>query len=109
MLKKENYIKFFFIAASITIILFILNSFWWRTYGGDTEWYIAAAEGHWSELIQPYSARFLHPFLAGSINRLFSLDIHHAFLVVGTVSVFLFVVLNAVIFKKTINLKSVLL
>lgn len=109
MINKNNlYLKYLFVAVFITTLLFVLNSLWWRTYGGDTEWYIAAAEGRWDELIQPYSARFLHPFLAGLLSRLLSLSIGHAFLVIGVVSVFLFFVVNAVILKKTIDLKPIL-
>ncbi len=109
MFKSGIYIKFFIIAGFITALLFTINSIWFRTYGGDTEWYIAAAHGRLEELIQPYSTRFLHPFLVGLLNVLFPLTIEQSFLIMGVLSAFLFFVLNSVILKKTINLKPILL
>lgn len=109
MFKSDGYIKFFILAGFITALLFTVNSIWFRTYGGDTEWYIAAAEGRLEELIQPYSARFLHPFLVGSLSVLFSLNTEQSFLVIGVISVFIFFVLSATILKKAINLKAIFL
>jgi len=100
---RDGYLVFFAVAALITVFLFFLNVFLGPTYGGDSEWYIAAANGRLNELIEPYSTRFLHPFLVGWISHQLPLDIHQTFLVVTVASVFLFMIVNVFLLKDTVR------
>ena len=76
----SGYIPYFFLAFLIVIFLFFLNIAAGPTYGGDSEWYIAAAEGRLDDLITPYSGRFLHPFIVGSLDHIIPLDLYQIFL-----------------------------
>lgn len=106
--KNSDYWAFFVIAAAILLFLFFLGAFFLKMgFGGDTEWYIAAAEGRLNEIIEPYSSRFLHPFIAGGLSGFFSLDVHWIFIIMTVTSVFLFFVINIVIIKN--NVRSPLL
>lgn len=110
MIKTRSpYLVFFLIAAVITVFLFSLNIFLGPTIGGDSEWYIAAANGHWNNIIEPYSGRFLHPFLVGWLSRHFPLDIYQGFLLMGVASIFLFFVINIIILKDVIGYSFLLL
>lgn len=103
MNMRSEYITFFLIAALITALLFLINIFFVPTIGGDSEWYIAAAGGHWDKIIEPYSGRFLHPFLAGLFSRYSGLNIYQSFSILAIVSVFLFFILNIAISKNTVR------
>ena len=103
MTKAPSYLNFVLAAAAIVAILFHLNNILGPTIGGDTEWYIAAANGHLNELIEPYSGRFLHPFLVGSIASNFSITVEQGFLIVGIASIFLFFLINAFLLKKVLH------
>ncbi|MDO8752057.1 MAG: hypothetical protein Q7J22_00675 [Candidatus Wolfebacteria bacterium] len=96
-------ITFALVAACVTVLLFALNIFLGPKYGGDVEWYIAAAEGRWNELIEPYSARFLHPFLVTTLSRILPLDIYQSFSVIAVVSIFLFFLVNIAMLKDTLK------
>ncbi len=100
---KNSLISFFLVAALVTASLFFLDILIGPKYGGDIEWYIAAAQGHWNELIQPYSARFLHPFIIGFISHHSPFDIYKAFSAVAIVSLFFFFITNIVILKDKIK------
>ncbi len=99
----SGYIFYLLLAAVIVFFLFSLNIVVGPTYGGDSEWYVAAAEGRFHELIVPYSSRFLHPFMVGFFSRLFSFEVYPIFLAVTAVSVFLFLVTNSAFLKKILN------
>ncbi len=103
----NKYLIFFLVAAAILAVLFFLNILVSPTIGGDTEWYVAAANGHLNTLIEPYSSRFLHPFLVGWLSRHFPLDIYQGFYLIAIASIFLFFIINIAILKDT--LKSPLL
>ncbi len=103
MTKAPSYLNFVLAAAAIVAILFHLNNVLGPTIGGDTEWYIAAANGHLNEIIEPYSGRFLHPFLVGSIAGNFSITVEQGFLIIGIASVFLFFLINALLLKKILR------
>lgn len=107
--QKKDFIRIILIAAALTaIFLFLavsleplLNIFSGPIRDGDSEWYIMAANGDLHTLIEPYSVRFLHPFIAGWISRHLSLNINEAFLMIAIVSLFLFLIINAIILKNT--------
>jgi len=71
--------------------------------GHDSRWYIMIAEGHISEVLQPFSGRILYPFLAGWFDKILPLDIGQSFFILGIASLFLFLVINAFILKKAIR------
>ncbi len=93
------------IIASLGVVLLLvgLNVAIGWTFGGDSEWYVAAAQGNWHELIPPYAGRFLHPFLVGVVNRVTSLDITQSFLVIALVAVYFFFITTGALLKKTIR------
>lgn len=103
MIKTPSYLNFVLTAAAIIAILFHLNIILGPTIGGDTEWYIAAANGHLNEIIEPYSGRFFHPFLVGYIASNFSITIEHGFLIISIASVFLFFLINTLLLKKVLH------
>ncbi|MDP3725366.1 MAG: hypothetical protein Q8R20_02775 [Nanoarchaeota archaeon] len=71
--------------------------------GGDSSWYMAMAEGRIGEVIEPYSARFLHTFLAGWLANHFSLGVAFSFLLVAVISLLGFFLINGVILKKAVR------
>jgi len=101
--QKGSLISFFLIVTLIAISLFFLDILIGPKYGGDIEWYIAAAQGHWNELIQPYSTRILHPVIIASLSRFLHLDIYETFSIVAIESLFLFLLINAIILKDKIK------
>lgn len=100
---RSKLITLALIAACITALLFALNIFLGPKYGGDVEWYIAAAEGHWDKLIEPYSARFLHPFLVTALSKILPLDIYQSFSVIAVTSIFLFLLINISMLKDMLK------
>src|SRR3989344_4029728 len=95
----KDYIGFFVAAVALVIIIFVLSPLV-PAYGSDAEWYIALAEGRFGEVIQPFSGRFLQPFLAGLFSSYSNTSIDQSFLIIAIISLIFFFVINAVLFKK---------
>ncbi len=106
---KNKLVAFLLVAGLITAFLFFLDIAIGPKYGGDIEWYISAAQGHLSGLIQPYSARFLHPFIVGLIDRNLPIDVYRAFALVSVASMFLFLLISANVLKDTVKKPLLLL
>lgn len=100
---RYPFILFILAAAAITALLFFLNILIAPTIGGDTEWYVAAAGGQLDKLIEPYSSRFLHPFLVGWLSRNTPLDVYQGFYLIAIASIFLFFVVNGSILKNVVR------
>jgi len=94
---------FFLVAGAILVLLFLLNVAIGITYGGDSPWYIAMAEGHFSEIIEPYAGRFLHPFLVGQVSQILSLDIFHSFWIISILSLLFFFGIITVFLRDTLR------
>ncbi len=100
---NSSFLWFLLTAAAITALLFYLNALIAPTIGGDTEWYIAAANGQLDTLIEPYSSRFLHTFLVGWLSRNSPLDVYQSFYLIAIASIFLFFAINGFILKNVIR------
>ncbi|TSA45718.1 hypothetical protein D4R51_01400 [bacterium] len=100
---RISFLLFLLMAAAITAFLFYLNVLIAPTIGGDTEWYIAAANGHLNTLIEPYSSRFLHTFLVGWLSQNTPLDTYQGFYLLAIASTFLFFTINSFILKDVIR------
>ena len=61
----------------------------------DSYWYLKMASGQGDEVVRPFAARILHPFLAGSAARLLGASIENGFRVVAVFSLLLFCVATA--------------
>lgn len=86
-------------AAALMVLLWALSSIV-PVYGSDMKWYVAMAENRFNEVIQPFSGRFLQPFLTGQISSYFGLSVNQSFFVVTIISLISFFIINAVLFKK---------
>ncbi len=100
----RNHIVFFVVAAAIATLVVILNlpfvpAAGWG--GHDSGWYIKMAEGRADEVIQPFSGRFLYPFLAHIMDTYVFHDITKAFLFLAICSLLVFYVAVTVLLKKT--------
>lgn len=109
--RKKNFVRILLVSAGMTVLFLALAIlaeplvaiFSGPIRSGDSEWYIAAANGNLHTLIEPYSVRFLHPFIAGWFGRHLALDTNQAFLGIAIVSLFLFFAVNAVMVKHIIK------
>jgi len=52
----------------------------------DSHWYIQLAQGQNDEVVKPFSYRVLHPYLVGTVSRLFGLSLDTSFLIIGVIS-----------------------
>ncbi|OGG40915.1 hypothetical protein A3A21_01435 [Candidatus Jorgensenbacteria bacterium RIFCSPLOWO2_01_FULL_45_25b] len=109
--KKKDITNILLVAVAMTMVLFslaifiepLVAIFSGPIRNGDSEWYIAAANGNLQTLIEPYSVRFLHPFIAGWLSGHSALNVYEAFLVIAIASLLLFLIVNALILKHTIG------
>lgn len=105
-LSRDFFYTLFAVALTLLTVVFslLLVSVNLKDAGHDSQWYIRMAEGRVSETIEPYSGRFLYPFLAGWLDKSFPLDIGQSFFLLATISLFFFLITNFHIFKKTVEL-----
>ena len=101
--KYSCYWGFFLIAAIILSLLLLLNLFLRYAPGGDEGWYTAMADGRLYEVVQPFSGRFLHPFIAGFLHSFFSLPFSLSFFLITASSLFFFLLINTILFKRELS------
>src|SRR5471030_94266 len=90
--RKHSLLSCLLFSALVAMLVFAIA--WLRRpydFDVDSHWYIKIAEGHISEVIKPFSNRVLHPFAAALLQKLLHLSVDTSFLVVGTLSVVVFV------------------
>src|SRR3989344_443532 len=95
----KNYIKFFIVAIVLAVFLWVLSPMV-PVYGSDIKWYVAMAEGRFSEVIQPFSGRFLQPFITGQISSYLELNLNQSFSIISIISLISFFIASAIFFKK---------
>ena len=95
----KNYIKFFIVAIVLAVFLWVLSPMV-PVYGSDIKWYVAMAEGRFSEVIQPFSGRFLQPFITGQISSYLELNLNQSFSIISIISLISFFIASAIFFHS---------
>jgi hypothetical protein len=78
------------VVACLTVLIVAVAIGYWglmrsQPYDGDSGHYIAMAEGRVSEVHKPFTARVLHPALAGFLSRMTGLSVDASFFVTNVV------------------------
>ena len=72
------------------LIVGLAIAYYWlmrsQPFDGDTEHYIAIANGHIAEVRQPFTSRVLHPAIVGFLSRTTGMSVDAAFFVTSVVS-----------------------
>ncbi len=102
-MSKISRFSYILIAVAVAVLFIAAAAPLAPIYGGDSNWYIAIAEGHLNQVIQPFSGRVLHPFLAGWLSSFSSLNTTQSFLFLAIISLVFSLIVNSLIFKKTVR------
>lgn len=96
----ERIIGVFIISSLLSFLVFLIVLPQIPFFVADSDWYVKMADGKFSDIIKPFSERILHPALAGALSKLGGIDINSSFLIIGLISLFIFIFIVLLISEK---------